>query len=867
MEKKKIRAHVLSHTHWDREWYAAFETFRKRLLNLIDSLVENLPKNPHFKHFMLDGQTIVLEDYLELRPQKKDKLIELIREGKISVGPWYILPDEFLITGEALIRNFLIGKSVLDRLGANGNEMKIGYLPDMFGHNAYTPVVLRGLGFEGAVLWRGIGAKSRKTEFVWKAPNGDEIIAVNLIRSYSNGAHFGRSVDLMKNVFRNEIEELSKNATTENILIMNGTDHEFPLFNLPERFQEWSEEFGAEIIHSSLHEYLKDVKNQNPELEIVEGELKDPKYEPVLKDITSTRIFLKLMNFEAQLLYQRYLEPLSTLFCSEEDPLLDEIEYGWKLILKSQPHDSICGCSIDKVHKDVDLRLSNALEIGFETLGSYLKNLSNEKPLEDKKVLIVYNPYERERKAIVKGIVDLDPSKNYVVADEEGNIYETSVEPIDSLEVTDILQRVGDNDYLQGTSFITKYITAISPNVAFGVRPVRISFMAQLPAIGLKKFFIKESEITRSVEDVSTSFENKFYYFKLNEDGTFQVFDKQNKTLYEKMNFFEDVADAGDEYNFSPIPDDIAITSPKNVLIKGVKNRGFTKEIDLLVEYEVPEELTNDRKARFEKTVMVPIEVKYILFRDEPRIDVKLSVQNNAKDHKLMVGFHFPEKLDEVINDGYFGLVKHPTIVEPDESATEEVVPRYAMESLVSLLGEKGKLLITSRGLHEYETQMAENGLNLKLTLLRAIGWLSRDDLLTRKGHAGPGFPTPEAQCIGKYHYRYSLKFLNEGTPEEIYDASRKFLLDPVLLETSENVKTPEMSFFNLEDGIILSTFKISQNRDAVIARFLNVSDVPRKISFRKNVEIVNLAEEPTGEIISEFVLEPGKVLTVKSSK
>jgi alpha-mannosidase/mannosylglycerate hydrolase len=147
------------------------------------------------------------------------------------------------------------------------------------------------------------------------------------------------------------------------------------------------------------------------------------------------------------------------------------------------------------------------------------------------------------------------------------------------------------------------------------------------------------------------------------------------------------------------------------------------------------------------------------------------------------------------------------------------------------------------------------------------VGWLSREDLLTRKGHAGPGIPTPEAQCIGRYNYRYSLRFLSDGSSEEMFDASRRFLLDPVLMETSEDAKTPTISFFELEDGIHLSALKISQNKDAVIARFLNISNVPRKISFRKNVEIVNLAEEPTGKIISEFVLEPGKVLTVKSSK
>ena len=361
---KNIKVHIVTHTHWDREWYMTYEIFRKRLLNLIDSLVENLSKKGHFSHFMLDGQTVVLEDYLEMRPNKMDTLIRLIKEGRISVGPWYILPDEYLISGKSFIRNFLVRKDVLEKLGVEG--MNIGYLPDMFGHNAYTPSILKGLGLKGAVIWRGVGRSCRKTEFLGKSLNGDEIITINLIRPYSNGAHFGRKIEEMKDAFRKEVEELSKHATTKNILIMNGTDHEFPLFDLSRYFDEWSKEFEVNILHSSLERYLDDVLKERPDLEEVVGELRDPKYEPVLKDVTSTRIYLKLRNFESQILYQRYLEPLSILSTREE--ALNEIEYGWKLLLKSQPHDSIRGCSLDRVYRDVDVRLSRSMEVGLSVM-------------------------------------------------------------------------------------------------------------------------------------------------------------------------------------------------------------------------------------------------------------------------------------------------------------------------------------------------------------------------------------------------------------------------------------------------------------------------------------------------------------------
>lgn len=850
---KKIKAYVVTHTHWDREWYMTYEIFRKRLLNLIDLLIDNIPKEKYFKHFMLDGQTIVLEDYLEMRPNKKEELVQLIKEKRISVGPWYILPDEFLISGESLIRNFLIGKSILERLKVEG--MDIGYLPDMFGHNAYTPAILKGLGLKGAVLWRGVGKSCRKTEFLWKSPYGEEIITINLIRSYSNGAHFGRKIEDMKEVFKNEIKELSKHATTRNILIMNGTDHEFPLFDLPRNFDKWSEEFGVEIIHSSLEDYLNAVLNEKPNLDVVSGELRDPSYEPVLKDVTSTRIYLKLKNFEAQILYQRYLEPLAVLLNKAD--VLNEIEYGWKMILKSQPHDSICGCSLDRVHKDVDVRLSRAIEVGISVMSDIFGELFD----EDEKTIVVFNPYERERNAVIKGLVDLDPNKNWCLTDDEGNLYDLHVEKVNPVEFVEQLHIPGDNSYLEMIPMMRKYLKTLSVNVSSIFKPSRVIFQASLPALGFKRFFIKEGK-SCEIKDCSPTFENDYYIFSLNDDGSFKIDDKINNITYNKLNFIEDIGDAGDEYNFSPVFQDVQINKPEELSIEKVRNFGFIKEIEVFVKYRIPKELSKDRKARSRETLIIPLKLKYTLFRDEPRVDILVELENNAKDHKLTANFIFPERIDKIVNDGYFGLVEHPITLENDEKASEEIVPRYAMESFLAVQGQKGKYMITTRGLHEYEVQR-NDVTKISITLLRAVGWLSRGDLTTRRDHAGPYIPTPEAQCLGKFKYRYSFHILKEGSPEEIYENSRKFLLDPVLIPTSKLLRNGFPNF-TADKGIFLSALKIAHKRNGIIIRFFNPTNEEKKISFEKNVELVNMAEEPLKIEIKDIIMKPGEIVTVK---
>ena len=181
---------VVSHTHWDREWYLTFLEFRIRLVKLIDKLLRICKENPRFASFQLDGQTLPLEDYLAIRPENEKMLAKYISEGKIVVGPWYVLADEFLESAEGIIRNLLIGHKISAKFGAT---MKIGYVPDTFGHIWQLPQVLRGFGIPFSYVFRGYpplfgGFEEYKgknddtpLEYLWSAPDGSTVLTLHHI--------------------------------------------------------------------------------------------------------------------------------------------------------------------------------------------------------------------------------------------------------------------------------------------------------------------------------------------------------------------------------------------------------------------------------------------------------------------------------------------------------------------------------------------------------------------------------------------------------------------------------------------------------------------------------------------------------------
>jgi alpha-mannosidase len=341
--------HVVLHTHWDREWYLPFAVYRRRLVALIDSLLLALDREPGLR-FHLDGQMAIVDDYLELRPERAGALRRAAAAGRITLGPWYTLPDEHLVSGEALIRNLELG---LERARRFGDPMLVGYLPDQFGHTAQMPQVLRLMGIERAVVWRGVPAAVDSAVFTWEALDGSAVTAVHLARGY------GRAVDLPLDppALRRRLDELVDEQRERNPggpwLLTSGDDHTPVPAGVATALRALEGTPRAAV--SSIEDF---VSVQPAPGRRWRGELHSVAGANVLKGTLSARFPLKLRHAALERRLERYVEPalaLSALPWPER-----ELAYCWRQVVLNSAHDSICGCSIDQVHEQATERLARA---------------------------------------------------------------------------------------------------------------------------------------------------------------------------------------------------------------------------------------------------------------------------------------------------------------------------------------------------------------------------------------------------------------------------------------------------------------------------------------------------------------------------
>ncbi|HVH08142.1 MAG TPA: alpha-mannosidase, partial [Myxococcota bacterium] len=338
---------VVPHTHWDREWYATHEEFRYRLVRLVDRLLDILEGDPAFRCFTLDGQSIVLDDYLEVRPGARERIAKLVRDGRLLVGPWYVLPDEWLVSGEALIRNLRMG---LARSAAFGPPMRLGYAPDLFGHVGQLPQLFAGFGFEAAVVWRGVPADVDQTLFDWESPDGTRLPTVYLRHGYGNAVNLPLEPRELRARIERDVSFLAPSSRIPTFLLMNGSDHVEPQAGLPAALEaalagvpDTTFEIGT------LVEFAARARAEAPaDRPLHRGELRSGLRAPLLPGCASARMPQKRADFANDRALTAYLEPLAAwLGLAGGDAGCAVIEHAWRTALQNHPHDSICGCSID----------------------------------------------------------------------------------------------------------------------------------------------------------------------------------------------------------------------------------------------------------------------------------------------------------------------------------------------------------------------------------------------------------------------------------------------------------------------------------------------------------------------------------------
>ena len=396
------RYFVVPHTHWDREWYRPFEHFRLLLGGVVDEVIDTLERDPEFSSFTLDGQAIVLEDYVAVRPENESRLRALIAEGRIEIGPSYVLPDEFLVGGESLVRNLLIGRAVCERFG--GRPSPAGYLPDSFGHPLQLPQILAGFGIETFLFSRGLGDEIDDVGVVfnWAAPDGSSVLALQLLGDYSNFANIANVDDAVARVegVLDRFGAALERAGVHQVVLCNGTDHRRIQRQMPSMCAELERRLpGSTFAISRYGDYVTALRTG--ELPSWTGELVGSRLWNVLRGVNSSRLYLKQANERAEqrLLSVETLAALCSVHAGAPFPL-EDVTFAWQELLKCHPHDSICGCSCDEVHRDMLVRyasLDRTLDLLTENA---LAQFSREPDSADR--IGVINPLPFARSAVLR---------------------------------------------------------------------------------------------------------------------------------------------------------------------------------------------------------------------------------------------------------------------------------------------------------------------------------------------------------------------------------------------------------------------------------------------------------------------------------
>lgn len=808
---------MVSHTHWDREWYEPFQVFRARLVRCIDQVLDIFETDPAYEHFMLDGQTIVLEDYLEARADREQILRNLVAAGKLDVGPWYVLPDMFLVSGEALIRNLQRGI----RLAYNfGRVMRVGYIPDPFGHISQMPQILRGFGFDTAVLRRGLA--DEPVELWWQASDGSRVLLCYLRDSYDNAAWLPRDNEGFAETIVHLRDSLAPHTRTSNFLLMHGTDHMEPWQNTSNLIQSArAQNPDLEIVHASLPEYIERVKSEiaqrQLDLPVVRGELRNPKRHHLLPGVLSTRMWIKQRNAHAQTLLEKWAEPFSA-FADQPNHLL---KLAWKYLLQNHPHDSICGCSVDQVHREMALRFDAVEQIAQPiidaSLQTIVENIDASANAADI-ALIVFNPTSYPRTDFVQATIEIQ--KDFTLLDDNGQ--------------------------------------TIPFHVAKSASRTEIQFVARaVPGIGYKTFWLVP--LSRAAESIhQTRFiENEFFRIEPNANGTVTITDKTTGAMYRNANHFVDGGDRGDLYNYCPPENDVLIDQPSAPVQIEIEHTAARQSICLAMNYRLPVQLADDRAARAPIFIDEKIVTTISIYPGVRRIDFASAVDNRARDHRLQV--EFPAFIDIAYAnaDQAFDIVRRSLDLPSNtDDWIEQPRPEAPMQNFVSIDDGKIGLTLATRGLPEYSARRDSNRAILALTLLRCIGWLSRDDLSTRSGHAGPAIETPGAQEIGTHVFEYAL-IPHASDWRNAIDQALTFAAPMRMVVAKPHAGTLplSMSFVNASPReFVISAIKKPADGEGLIVRGYNIANetIEANIALWKNFSRaarVNLNEEEIASI------------------
>lgn len=891
----RLRLYFVPHTHWDREWYLPYQQFRLRFVKLMDKVLRLLGDSKRISSFLLDGQALIVKDYLEIRPEKREQIVEQVTAKRLFVGPWYSQPNVFMAGGEALIRNLLLG---LRESGLLGGAMKISYLPDAFGLNSQLPQILAGFGIEDVVIWRGLPSGT-KTAFRWEGADGTTSYGWYMYGGYGNARALVQSLDdheetvdstrqirpgLLRQI-DGVLERYRPRLVVPEVLMMNGIDHQFPQEDLETILEVLrSARSDLEPTQSSLPAYCEEVKSilakDGISLDTIKGELRHHDEGLILPGSQSTRTAVKIANDRIETLLEKWVEPFATIsFLAGYDYPRAEIWKAWEYVLQNHTHDSIACASTDHTFHQVMTRFEWAEEMAQELLCESLQKLCNAAPLpsdSNSLRLLVFNPLSWSRSEPITAELDIPQSLGIdhpAVFDDDAEI------PVEVHRRTQtVTMRFnpgrGHPDWIP----VDRYV------VSFRV--------SEIPPVGFKALRLvgkpTRTWYTKQFASPANTMENEYLRVHIRSNGTLEIVDKRTGNEFPPMHFFEDTGEAGDGFrHVEPECDSSFTTLSSNAVISLVTDNTIKTEFHIAMDFSIPDALDSDRKRRSDSLVTCGITSRVTLWSAVPRVDVETEVRNRGRDHRLRVVFPSGIETTHSYAEQPFDVVNRP-IALPDFNeyeyydggyrAGEKPSPTHPQLAFAGVSDGTHGLLIANRGLYEYEVKDNVTR-DIALTLLRCTdvihfgSFALCDDLRL-----------PEMQCIGTHSFSYSI-IPHQGTWEQAYRHAYEYKipLRPVLEKTPEDaldsngsvssraqpsIADSKFSLVSVDhDRIIVTAVKMHETRHSLIVRLLNLDEREHRTSLAfdslahtvTGVSMVSLREQA----VSELEIQDGVTVAV----
>lgn len=782
INKKKVYAYI--HTHWDREWYRTFDEFRFRLVEVFDDVLTKL-EHSEIPSFYFDGQTCALEDYLEIKPYNQSRIRNLIKSGKLFIGPYFCSTDSFLVDRESLIKNLQLGLAYSDNFGC---DKFIAYHADTFGHSKYIPEIIKYFDIPYAVFWRGLG--ELESEFLFRNLKSSYLIEGYFHDYFSANVSFDKKAEMLKRT----LDRISK-YSSDSLLLPLGADHLAICDGLVEQIKEVNKRLeDYEIVLTSPFEYFEAVKNNFKKS--YDEEFRNTQRNFILPGVLSSRIDIKQQNARLQWKLARFVQPLQAVcgFLGLTKNFQKEVDYLYKQLILNHPHDSIYGCSLDSVHKQ---NIARYEKIGFgadyliNTIKSYLY-----KP-ESYSVVNLSN-FE------LNGALKLETSSKLSSEYNAQLISKRNGFPLKKL--FDINQIPVTEDY----TCIYEYLVDLKNIAAFSVKKVLSESINKISNLKISNSCIENDKIALFVVD-----------------GQINIKDKINNLEYKNFINFVDRADIGDSYNFGALKNDRPLYS--KILKTKIKENGHIRSIlEITFEILIPSKSTSFGRSKSLKRHVLQLAV--ILENQNDFFEFNMQWLNKSSNHILQIEFNMLALINETVSDDLTGYVKR--VFEPKYDiysllpAQRGVELKHNVAPFQKLLCVQGIGFITE-GLHEYE--ISNN--NLRLTLLRATGMISNPTNPTRGTPAGPPLPTPDLQMSGQNSVRFAIGFTKNI--EEFERNVEKFYQTATLLEADLEDKT----FFKLSNNNTkLSTLKLNDEED-LVCRFVNTADSEQFLEFEMCLE------------------------------